>query len=314
MNWRRVGQCVLRYKAVLLTALALALAVNGAIQRGVALIGEPLARMNDQYLDQSLKSTVHVMIPVGVAKAAADVVEGSTAVVEWGDITQPILDYLDVAWRILILSLIVTTATKYILLGVAPLAGMFLVLALALYFVFAIIRCFTAPTAILRLCLRRMAGLFLLTYLLLAVILPLTIFGTGELSRTITEPLRASTFESFDRIGEVFSLEAITRQEGFLGKADSIQKKAVEIIRFCGTATADIAGSVAKLAVVKVLEGVVFPVACLAFLIWLVRGTLYPALGLSDRSLARDDYQRIGRFLEGAVKAQTEAKPPDAEQ
>lgn len=299
MKWNGVWRAQLRHKAVITTAILLVLAVTGTIHRGVARIGGNLSQQNDQFLDESIKSTVHVMIPVGIAKAAADVIEGSTAVVEWGDIIQPILDYLDVAWRILILSLIVTTATKYTLLGVAPFANAFLVLSLSLFLAFAAIRYITEPGAALRLCIKRIAGLFLLTYLLLVAILPLTIFGTGQLSRTITEPLRAETFQSFDRVGNVFSLESITKQDGFLDKADAIKKKSVEIIRFCGSATASIAGSVAKLAVVKVLEGVVFPIASLAFLIWLVRGTLYPVLGLSDRSLARDDLRQIGNVLKG---------------
>jgi hypothetical protein len=311
MRWNGIRQTLLRHRAIVGTVILLIFAVTGTIQKGVARMGTHVSQENDKYLTESIKSTVHVMIPVGIAKAAADVVEGSEAVVEWGDITQPILDYLDVAWRILILSLIVSTATKYTLLGVAPLANAFLVLSLSFYLALAIIRSITAPDAAIRICIKRIAGLFLLTYLLLVAILPLTILGTGRLSHTITEPLRAETFSSFDRVGRVFSLDSITQQDGFLDKVDAVKKKAAEIIRFCGSATADIAGSVAKLAVVKLLEGVVFPLACLAFLIWLVRGTLYPALGLSDKSLAAADFRRIGDLLSGGghQKKQT----PDVE-
>ena len=123
-----------RHKAVMMTAILLVLAVSGMIQKGVAHCGERFYQANDKFLDASIESTAHLMIPVGAAKAAADVVEGSTAVVEWGDITQPILDYLDVAWRILILSLIVTTAVKYTLLGIAPLANVFLIIWLGFDF------------------------------------------------------------------------------------------------------------------------------------------------------------------------------------
>lgn len=281
--------------------ILLVLASTGVIHKGVTLVSGQLSRENNIFLDNSIKSTAHVMIPVGISKAAADVIEGSSTVVEWGDIAQPVLDYLDVAWRILILSLIVTTATKYILLGVAPLANAFLVFSLVFYFILAIIRYMTEPDAAIRVSMKRMAGLFLLTYLLLVAILPLTIFGTGQLSRTITEPLHAETFQSFNRVGEVFSLDQITDEDGFKDKLEAIKKKSIDVMKFCGTATADIAQSVAQLAVIKVLEGIVFPLVCFAFLIWLVRGVLYPALGLSDKSLTCDDFRRIGGVLKDGV-------------
>lgn len=319
MRWNGLKHALLRHKAILATGILLVLACTGTIQEGVDRLGAQVSQDNDTYLSESRKSTMQLMIPVGVAKAAADVVEGSEAVVEWGDITQPVLDYLDVAWRILILSLILTTATQYTLLGVAPLAHAFLVVSLSFYLALMLIRGFCAPDAAIRICIKRIAGLFLLTYLLLVAILPLTIFGTTRLSHTITEPLRAETFASFERVGKVFSLESITQQDGFFDKVDAVEKKAAEIIRFCGRSTAEIAGSVAKLAVVKLLEGLVFPLACLVFLIWLVRGTLYPALGLSDRALAPADYRRIRDSLTGGGPRKTQAtdvelaSPHDAE-
>lgn len=297
MKWSEAKSAVRRHRSLIATSILLALALAGVIQGGVARIEKSVFSENDAFLDRSIASTVQLMIPVGVAKAAADVIEGSTAVVEWGDITQPILDYLDVAWRILILSLIVTMATKHTLLGVAPLANAFLMTSLSLYFVLAVAHSITTPRSAIQICLKRTAGLLLLVYLLFVAILPLAIYGTGQLSKTITEPLYDETFKSFEQVGLVFSLAAIIKQDGFLSKMDAIKEKSVEIIRFCSTATADIASSVAKIAVIKILDGIIFPLACLGFLIWLVRGTLYPALGLSDRSLAREDFRHIEKVL-----------------
>jgi hypothetical protein len=297
MNWTDIKNPLIRHKTLIATAILLTLAMTGIIQKGSSQIGRQLTQSNDQFLDGSIKSTVQLMIPIGIAKGAADVIEGSTTVVEWGDIAQPILEYLDVAWRILLLSLITSTATKYILLGAAPLANALLVISFGFYFVFSIMRYWSATLAILCVTFKRIAALCLLGYLLFVAILPLTIFGTSRLAHSITEPLRAQTFQSFSAWGRVFSLDDITKQTGFIAKVDAVKGKAEEIIRFCGSATVDIASSVAKLAVVKVLEGVIFPLGALAFLIWLVRGTLYPALGLSDRSLARRDLNRIEDFL-----------------
>lgn len=301
MTWVRVKRGFFRFRAVLVAGLLLLLAAAGVIQDGVGRAGRQVAESNDRFLDASIKSTVQLMLPIGIAKGTVDVIEGSSAVVEWGDITQPILDYLNVAWRILILSLILSTSSKYVLLGVGPLAGAFLTVSVGLYFVLAVLRLLSARVSGLAFAVKRCAGFFLLGYLLLVAILPLTLFGTARLAGTITEPLRADTARSFERVGQVFSLESITKSDKFLDKLDAVKQKAVEVIRFCGPATAEIAGSVAKLAVVKVLEGVVFPLACLAFLIWLVRGTLYPVLGLSDRPLCGEDLRKLGAYLEGGA-------------
>ena len=70
-----------------------------------------------------------------------------------------------------------------------------------------------------------------------------------------------------------------------------------EWIKWALTAVADLAGSVAKLAVVKLLNGVVFPLASLLFLIWLVRSTLYPALGLDHKSLYLRDFAALRAWV-----------------
>ena len=309
---RAILGILVRHKNLVTVIALLVLAVTGLFGKVVDLAGRPISHQNDEYLNKSIESTVHLMIPIGVVKGAADVIEGSSAVVEWGDIVQPILDHLDVAWRVLILSLIVSTAVKFILLGIGALANVFLIFALLAYLSSCLLQMAVTVKAPLVASIKRLAGLFILVYLLLIAILPLSIYGTSKLSAAITEPLRAETFATFQKAGEVFSLETITRQDGFLDKVDAIKKKAVDVIRFSGNATADIAVSVARLAVIKVLDGIVFPLLCLAFLVWLVRGVLYPILGLSEGSLARDDLKHIGELL--TQKSHKEKNESEVEQ
>jgi hypothetical protein len=247
MNWNGVMKKARQNKNIIITVILLILASSGAIQKGVAVIGGHIHRQNDQYLDKSIKSTLHLMIPVGGIKALADVVEGSTAVVEWGDIAQPILDYVDITWRILILSLIVSTATKYTLLGIAPFANTLIILSLLMYVALSAVRYVAKPDAAICICIKRTAGLFLLVYLVLVAILPITIYGTSQLSKTITEPLRANVSQSLHRAQRVFSLESITQKDSLLDKIDAIKIKANEIINFCKSNSPDFAASLAKL-------------------------------------------------------------------
>ncbi|MCU0857881.1 MAG: hypothetical protein MUC65_05690 [Pontiellaceae bacterium] len=288
----------IRHKALIATAILLILSLTGVIQKGTTRVCGQLTQSNRQFLDRSIESTLHLMVPVAIVKGVTDVIEGSTLGVEWGDIAQPLLDYIDIAWRILLLSLITSTAIKYILLGAAPLANSFLVISLCFYLAMLIAGYWRATLAGLCVTLKRIAALCLLGYLLFTAIFPLTVFVTARLSQSITDPLREEIRQTFSAFSEVFSIDSITKQKGFTAKADAIKEKAEEIIRFCGSgAITALAQSVAKLAVVKVLEGVVFPLGALVFLIWFVRGTLYPVLGLSNKSLARSDLNKIEKFL-----------------
>lgn len=271
-----------RYKKEITAGILLILALTGVLENTGGMAAGKIIRANDAFLESSIESTVHLMIPIGVAKGAVDVIEGSSAVVEFGDIVQPLLDYLDIAWRILLVSLILSTAGKYILLGSAPVANACLIISICFYFVHLTIRRFYPRGTNVHECCRKLAAFYFLGALLFAVLLPLTVFITSHLSGAITEPLRGAVARSFDNIGAHFNLESITSQSGFLDKADAIKNKAAELIKFSGQSVAVVAASVAKLAVVKILEGIVFPFASLAFLIWMVRGALYPALGLND--------------------------------
>jgi hypothetical protein len=306
-------QSIKPYRAAFALAILLVLAVTGVLQRLSATIAEPMTESNAAYLDRAIKNTVHLMVPIGVAKGAADVIEGSEAVVEFGDMVQPLLEYLDIAWRILLLSLMISTGAKYVLLGSPSLAGPLLIISLSCYVGYSVGWLVCKKEGALLFSAKRIGAFCLLGYLFFALVLPLTVFCTAALSDRITEPLKTDVTLSFDRVGKIFSMESITEQDAFLDKVDAMRGKAVELIRFSTRSAAFIAGKVARLAVVKILEGVVFPLSAFAFLIWLIRGTLYPALGLSERPVAERDLRRLAAFVkEGTERAATGAEPEDA--
>ena len=105
------------FRPVIILSLFLIFALVG----GVNLLNRataPLAERNRVYLDTSIHDTAQLLIPVGIAKAAADMIEGSTIqfeagivvtkggmTVEAGDIMQPLLDCINLAWKILLTSM-----------------------------------------------------------------------------------------------------------------------------------------------------------------------------------------------------------------
>jgi hypothetical protein len=326
MIWRRLldkaCRCAAQHWRVLLLLLLFGLTVAGLTADTVRCLSGPLRSRNDEYLDRAIKEAATLMVPIGIAKATADVLEGSTITleggivvantgtsIEVGDVLQPMLDYLGIAWRILLLNIIFLTAVKYVLLGCGPAAATMFGVAVAAYLAHAVLALFTVERNWLRFTARRIGGMCLLAALLFWVLLPLTIFSASKLSEMTTEPLRRSMWQSFDRVGRVFNLKAFHRAEGVKAKADALRQKSLELMQVAGKTTADVATSVAKLAVVQILDGVVFPFLSLLFLIWLVRGTLYPALGLGPPGLARRDAASLSAWLAAARSPVPEPKP-----
>jgi hypothetical protein len=131
----------------------------------------------------------------------------------------------------------------------------------------------------LRQVLRRVAGVAWLGATVLMLVLPLTVRFTAHLDERTTASLRAEVAATFERIGRVCSLRGLQEQEDLQEKARFVTAKTREISAFAWEATSDVAGAVAKLAVVKLLNGIVFPLFSLGFLIWLVKCVLLPAGG-----------------------------------
>ena len=315
------------HKRALVLIVLLALAVSGLLTGAFERVTRPLNKSNSVYLDDSFKDTLHLMVPVGLAKAGADLVEGSTInveagvvfakagmSVEAGDTLQPLLEYIDVAWRLLLISLIYNVAMQSILAGSILLAKPLLIVSLLSYLLSTLLSVWVSDANPFRHFLRRLAPLFLLCALLFALILPLTVAGTAYLSKRTTDIMRNEMWTSFDKIGQVFSMEKFHSADELKDKAVILKDKIVEIGRYSKDSVGDVASSVCRLAAIKLLNGIVFPLATLAFLIWIVRGCLYPALGLSDHPLSPKDFRAIGAWVgaqrETHAKVRPQSDPP----
>ena len=297
--------------APIFLAALLALTMANLTTNWTTRVTVPLTRYNLAFLDTSIKDTIHIMIPIGTAKAAADIIEGSTVnieagaivtkagmTIEAGDALQPMLDYLGIAWRLLLLSMTYLVTAKCVLSGANAVASPLLVISLCA-FSFNSLAGLVAISQkhALRQTLHRVGALFLLCSLLFLLILPLTVAGSACLSQIITEPMREDVRGSFQQIGEIFSLDHFHETNDLKEKAVALKEKLTEWGLYAKTAITEVAVAVCKLAAIKLLNGIIFPLASFAFLIWLVRSCLCPALGLSDRPLAASDLQQISKWI-----------------
>lgn len=274
------------------TALALALTLSGVTGRFWNWAVRPVMARNDAFLERAIGDTMHLMIPVGVAKAAADVIEGSRieadagvvvasagVSIEVGDTVQPVLEYINLAWNILMASLVSELALRYALRGTMIVGMEVLGVALAALLALQLWRLVTRghPDSCETL-LRRVSAIGLTLSAVLLLLLPLTVRFTAHLSSVTTEPLRREVRQSFEAIGEAFSLQELNRQPTFKARADYLVERVRQMADYAAGAVATLAGAIAKLAVIKLLNGIVFPLLSVALLVWLVRAVLYPLL------------------------------------
>jgi hypothetical protein len=73
-------------------------------------------------------------------------------------------------------------------------------------------------------------------------------------------------------------MEGFTSVPELSEKANFLKAKLSEISRFTREELGTIILAICQLVAVKVLSGVFYPLLMLAFLIWLIRGCLYPVI------------------------------------
>jgi len=283
------------FRPVIILSLCLIIASFGGLQllnRALA----PLAEKNRAYLDAAIRDTTQLMIPVGLAKAGADMIEGSTIqleagivvtkgsmTVEAGDLMQPMLDCIDIAWKILLASAIFLISVKCVVSGFPELTQPFCVAFLACYLLDSLFAFLFQRTHILRYMLRRIGGILFLCWMLIVALLPLTLAGTAYLADRTTSHMQTYIDKTFQRVHAVFNMDGFSSASDMSEKATFLKYKLADISRFAREELSTVIMAICQLVAIKVISGVFYPLVMLAFLIWLVRGCLYPALGLSER-------------------------------
>lgn len=258
----------------------------------------PFQAANTAYLEGASKKAVAMLVPVGMIKGVADVVEGSTVsagvnfgvsgnvTVEAGDIMQPVLDVVTVIWK----TLLVDCGYLMVMFGLVQVSDVLalpslLAALLAGLGCLLVRRCLAADAPAIAV-LRRTARLFALVCLLVVFVFPCTVRLTAALSRATTEPYRSAQQASLQRISRSYETLSATGAEG-AGEGLSVRLRMAA--RTANDTAAALAAVASCLVAVFILEGVVFPLLSLVFLVWFVRSCLMPMVGLgADGSVSGD--------------------------
>ena len=279
---------------IILSVLLLIVCLGGG--RVLNRMTSPLTTRNHAYLDAAIRDTTQLMIPVGVAKAAADMIEGSTIqfeagivvtkggmTVEAGDLMQPMLECINIAWKVLLTSAVFLISVKCVVSGFPELMQPFCIAFLFCYLLDSVLALLTLKNNhLFRYVLRRIGGILFLAWIFLVALLPLTLAGTAYLADRTTAHMQADIDKTFSNISRVFNMDGFSTAAEMSDKANFLKYKLAEISRFAKEELPTVIVAICQLVAIKVLSGVVYPLVMLAFLVWLVRGCLYPALGLRE--------------------------------
>jgi hypothetical protein len=251
----------------------------------------PLTQRNSAYLDTTLRDTTQLMIPVGLAKAGADMLEGSTVqleagivvakgnmTVEAGDLMQPVLDCIDIAWKILLASAVFLISVKCVASCFPDLAAPFCAVFLTCFLLDSLLVTWLKKEHVVRSIARRIGGIFFLSWLLMIALLPVTLAGSAYLTERTTAHMQKNIDTTFQRVHTVFNMEGFSTASDISEKATFLKAKLSEISRFTREELGTVILAICQLVAVKVLSGVFYPLLMLGFLIWLIRGCLYPAI------------------------------------
>jgi hypothetical protein len=250
-----------RFIAPLLMLVLSGTAFLGQLDSVLARMGtEWFQEQNESYLEETFdKALVGFGVMSGL-KAGLAVVEGSTGGVsagvslnlQIGDVVQSAYDYVDIAWRTLLLGSICLLSIQYLLDAVSLLDS----------FVLGLFWFLMACTWVGRGRVKLLRDAFLLsTFAVLVVylLLPVSILFSSQLSERITRPSIEAAQLGFQQTSQQLFPENKDLPEGFVARIKQIPERLEQITRYLGDRTAQMSLWTIQLIAGYLFDCILFP-------------------------------------------------------
>jgi len=232
-----------------------------------------LTESNDQYLNRAFQRSIHTFGVLSAVKVGLAIFKGTEIGVginlQVGDVVQSAYDYVDLAWRTVLLSTVVLLGTRY-LLQMADIVDH--------WFLFG-----TLILLMLRMLIIRIKKLLRLGQLLqdvclvtsvftvaLYLLLPLSIAGGRYLSEQITAPSVQEAEAGFSTLRNDL-LPTKDGNGGLLSKLKDAKNRIKHIGTYLTQKTSQLSEWVLKLIAGFIFDAVVFPLTLFVFLFWITR-------------------------------------------
>jgi hypothetical protein len=293
-----------RVVVIVLLILSAIIAFNGFFSDiSSRIITRGLREQNDKYLNSAFEKTLAGFGVMSVLKASLAVIEGSSGgasmgfsiEIQLGDVVQSIYDYVDIAWRTLLTGCVTIKGIQY-LLKAADLAGpysmgaLFLLLAL-----FLSLRWWKSNWVQFGGVVRDLLSVAIVVFIMLHYILPLSVWGTSQLSGVITSSEIEEAHKGFVETRKDF----YTGEENILSEPQKTIEKIRNLPGLIAKKSKDISVWTIKLITGYTLDCIIFPMMLFTFLLWLTRSVINY---IFQRNLQTTMYEDIRKLLiEGRI-------------
>jgi hypothetical protein len=289
---------LVRPVAAVLLFSCIALSLSGAIPAAMDRLGlKSLKTSNERYLQGALEKTLTTFAVLSAVKVGLAVVQGSDVGIgfslEVGDVVQSAYDYVDIAWRTMLVCAAVLLGTRYLLqaavfIGPWFLAALFACLGVSVLLGWRRLR-WKTPQGIVR-DLALWAGL---GAVLLYLVLPLSVAGGRILSERITRPAVEEARAGLSGVRQDMELASAPQGGGLWSKFTEAKDRLAAVVRIVKTKAERLSEWILQLIAGLVFDCLVFPALLFLFLYGLTRK--------GGRYLI--DFQKSRRFQADLVRA-----------
>lgn len=281
-------------------------------------LGSYVFAENEAFIDESLENASRLLVTVGVVKGTADVIEGSSFLgVEFGDLIQPVLDYLDIAWDVVAVATIALLCFKYIFPGAVEMGDLFLGTAFTVFLAALILARFFPHERILQRVCRKTYGFAFLVAGTIYMVIPVSMLTSSWVSQRTTAQLQADYTAIFAEAEAQFGMEEIWAtslrrmppvpgEDGWtdrfsrvleevertvavtLARMNRLNERAREVYLYLGDGGgARLARGVLLVSTAYILNGFVYPALSFFFAFGLLKSIINPLLRSDDERIAR---------------------------
>lgn len=294
---------VVKFTSATVLALICILSFFGRLDPGFDLLGgSKLRAENDRYLTASFNRAVAGFGVLSVLKAGLDIIEGSevgasfgaTAQIQLGDIVQPAYDYVDIAWRTMLVSCVTLLGTRYALQAAGLLDSYVLTFTLIVGLAVLLLQGSPAGARRIRRILRDVLGVSIVATLALYYLLPLSVWGGSRLSSAITAPVIEEAEKGFQETRESLFPEDSQAVDGWIEKLKSIREEIEHTGIYLKERSKDLIVWTVKLIAGYLFDCIFFPVVLFLLLLWLIRAAMKY---VSHRNLQKAFQEDLGAML-----------------
>jgi hypothetical protein len=296
-----------RMAILLLLVATIWLTLAGVMDRWIYSSGvNILYKRSFVYVEDATEQTLATFGVLSTLKIGLAVIEGSEVGfgfgLEVGDVVQAAYDYVDIAWRVILIAGVVLVGTQYALEAASLIDQWSLV-----FLCISLLAACAANWWI--------AGWYKLTRLLWAAsllgavmtaalyfLLPLSINGGAYLSRQITAPSIQKAQSGISEISESLFPEARQEAEETVSRWVQTKEQLNRLIDILKDKTSELILSILKLIAGYLFDCLVFPVGLFLLLLWLTKMAISHLGEISQPAGISDIEKRLANLIRGRGK------------